>query len=76
MIDPIRRRFIVAPILWEATTTSSGAVDIAKGLWCVECQLVRANPQDGAVLLVQRQDVQVIMATDNGQVRRDAGDGP
>jgi hypothetical protein len=71
MIDPVRRGYVVAPILGEATSRS-GAVDIAKRLWCVEGEFIRSNAQDGTVLLVQRQNVQVVMATENGDIRRDA----
>lgn len=71
MINPIRWGYILAPIFWEATARS-GTVDIAKGLWCVESQLIGSKAQDGTVLLVQRQNVQVVMATEDGKIRRDA----
>jgi hypothetical protein len=71
MIDPVRRGYIVAPILGEATSRS-GAVDIAKGLWCIEGEFIGSNAEDGTVLLVQCQNVEVVMATENGDIRWDA----
>lgn len=71
MIDTIRRGYVVAPILGKATTRS-GAVDIAKGLCRIEGQLIGSKTQDGTILLVQRQNVQVVMATDDGEIGRDA----
>lgn len=70
MIDTIRRGYIVAPVLGKATARS-GTVDIAKGLCCIEGQLIGSKSQDGTVLLVQRQNVQVVMATDGGEIGRD-----
>jgi hypothetical protein len=71
MIDTIHRGYIVAPVLGEATTRS-GTVDIAKGLCCIEGQLIGSKTQDGTVLLVQSQNVQVVMTTDDGEIGRDA----
>lgn len=56
MINTIRRGYIVAPILGEATTRS-GAVDIVKCLCCIEGQLIGSKAQDGTVLFVKRQNV-------------------
>lgn len=75
MVNAIGRLNVMTPVFLK-TTTGSVAIDITETLGRIESKLIRGNSNSRAIPVMQSQDIQMIVATQNGDVQGDARDSP